>query len=223
MFTVLVNFAYVLMLCAFLARDILWLRSLMVTAQILVVVYTWHAGVPVVSLWNAVFVSINIYMVVQILRERRAVVLPPELAALHARHFAAMTPPEFLRFWRMGSRDVVRDAALTRRGERPAALAFVLNGVVRVTRDGVPLASLGAGYFVAEMSLITGEAANADADVAGTAELMRWPTAALREFGAAHPAMWTKIQSVIGHDLVEKIHRVEHAPGAAAAAVAART
>ncbi|HVT47605.1 MAG TPA: cyclic nucleotide-binding domain-containing protein [Vicinamibacterales bacterium] len=210
MLTVFVNVAYVLMLCAFLARDVLYLRGLLVVAQSIVVTYTWRNGVPLLSAWNATFVVINVTMVVQILRERRAVVLPDDLRLLYDRHFAALTPPEFLRWWRNGRRERVADAPLARAGEQPDALYFLIDGMVRVSRDRQPVADLPAGFFVAEMSLLTGDRANADVDAIGSVELMRWPVDALHELRRRDPAFWSRLQSVIGHDLVEKIRRGEH-------------
>ena len=72
--TLLGNFAYALMLVAFVTRDVLYLRSLLAFAQALIVVYTWRNGVPVISGWNVLYVLINVFMVVQILRERRQIV-----------------------------------------------------------------------------------------------------------------------------------------------------
>lgn len=204
------NLAYFLTLLAFITRDILHLRSLLVCAQIIVVVYTWYSGVHVISLWNMLFVCINAYMVVKILRERRAVILPADLQPLYARHFAALSPPEFLRWWRQGRRDVLpRGERLARAGEHPAWLYFILGGNVRVSRNHANVFDLPAGYFVAEMSLLTGEAANADVDALDSVDVVRWPTKDLRDLRQRNPSLWTKIQSVIGHDLVEKIQRAE--------------
>jgi hypothetical protein len=210
MLTVFVNLAYVLMLCAFLARDVLYLRGLLVVAQAIIVTYTWHNGVPLLSAWNAAFVAINAIMAVRILRERRAVVLPDDLRRLYDRHFVALTPPEFLRWWRQGQRERVADAPLARAGERPDALYFLIDGTVRVSRDRRPIVDLPAGFFVAEMSLLTGERANADVDALGSVELMRWPVDTLHELRRRDPAFWSRLQSAIGHDLVEKIRRGEH-------------
>jgi CRP-like cAMP-binding protein len=209
MLTVFVNLAYVLMLCAFLARDVLHLRGLLVAAQSIVVAYTWYNGVPLLSAWNGAFAVINAAMVVRILRERRAVVLPADLQALYERHFAAMTPPEFLRWWRQGRRERVERTRLARAGERPDALYFLIDGTVRVSRDRQPVVDLPGGFFVAEMSLLTGECANADVDTVGPVDLVRWPTADLHELRRRDPAFWSRLQSVIGHDLVEKIRRGE--------------
>jgi uncharacterized membrane protein len=89
----LVHIGYALMLVALLARDILWLRGLLVCAQSTLAAYAWSIGAAGMTGWNVLFVVINTAWVIRILRERRAVELPPELRALHDRHFAALTPP----------------------------------------------------------------------------------------------------------------------------------
>ncbi|MCC7010188.1 MAG: cyclic nucleotide-binding domain-containing protein [Acidobacteria bacterium] len=204
-----VHVGYALMLAALVARDILWLRGLLACAQSLIGFYAWRMGVPAIAAWNLLFVGVNATWVARILHERRAVSLPADLRALYERHFAALTPPEFLRWWRQGRRTRLRGVRLARDGEVPDALYFVMEGVVRITRRGEAVAELPAGYFVAEMSLITGQPANADADAVGEVDVVQWPLDELSSLRARNPVLWTKIQSVIGHDLVNKINRKE--------------
>lgn len=204
MTTALVHTGYVLMLFALTARDILWLRSTLVLAQGLLAIYAWRMGVPNIAVWNVVFVTINTIWVTTILRERRAVALPESLRAIHARHFSALTPPEFLRWWGQGQRQMSRDERLTTRGEFPAALVFIITGTVRVTKDDDTI-DLSAGHFVGEMSVITDRPATADASVVGEAELIRWPIADLHVLRRRDPVIWTRIQSAVGQDLVAKI------------------
>ena len=210
MLILLANFAYVLMLCAFVARDILHLRSLLVVAQAVVVFYSWKNGVPLIAGWNALFALINGFMAVQILRERRGVILPADLKPLYDRHFSALSPPEFLRWWRQGERQTVSNLQLACTGEQPDWLYFLLSGKVRVSRQHCAELELPSGYFIAEMSLLTGEPANADVVATDPVEVIRWSRHELRDLRVKKPALWTKLQSVIGHDLVEKIHLGEH-------------
>ena len=205
--TYLVHIGYCLMLMALLARDILYLRSILVAAQGLLAYYAWYRGVMPIAFWNVLFVLINSLWVARILRERRAVVIPPELRALYERHFAALTQPEFLRFWSWSERRNESGAQLVCEGERPQALYFLLAGEVRVHRGARELTRLSAGNFIAEMSLLTGETATADVTAAGEIELMRWPVERLHQIRLRDAAMWTRVQSVLGHDLVEKIRR----------------
>jgi CRP-like cAMP-binding protein len=195
------------MLCALLARDVLVLRAVLVAAQGILAAYALSIGVIAIAGWNAVFVLINVVWVAVIVHERRAVQVPLHLAPIHQRHFAAMQPREFLAWWQRGRRELVQDVPLTRAGQHPATLDFIVSGMVRISRDGTVVAELARGSFVGEMSLVTGLPANADADAIGSAELQRWPRAELDGLRERDLTMWTKIQSAIGADLVDKIRR----------------
>ena len=209
MLPLLGNLAYGSMACAVVMRDALRLRTLLVVSQLLVIAYTVLAGVPVIAAWNVLYVSLNAYMAMQLLHERRAVTLPDDLRLRYDRHFSALSPGEFLRWWGLGERAALESAALTRDGERPEWLYFLLDGRVRVSRSGETITELPAGYFVAEMSLLTDRPANADVDTSGPVVVQRWPRAALASIRERDPKLWSRIQAVIGHDLVEKIHRAE--------------
>lgn len=207
---ILLNVGYILMLSALVMRDVLWLRMTMVLAQSVLGTYAWTLGLTNNVAWNTVFVTINVIWTIKILRERRAVTLPEHLKPLYERHFFPLTRAEFLRWWKLGRRETLRDERLTTDGESPSALYFVLDGTARVTRNGEHVVDLGVGQFVAEMSLITGRPANADVFAAGTIEVIRWDVEELKELRDSDPAMWARIQSAIGQDLVVKIQRAEH-------------
>ncbi len=207
----LVHFGYLLQLFALLARDVLWLRGILVVAQSVLASYAYLRGpefMPYVW-WNVLFVLINVYWVARLLRERAAVELPAELVPTYEKHFAALAPPEFLRLWREGRRGSTSDTQLVHEGTMPEALYFLLSGEVAVRSGGRELAHLGPGSFVAEMSLLTGERTTADAFALGTVEYMAWPAAALARLRTRSPMLWNKVQSVLGHDLVEKIRRAQ--------------
>jgi CRP-like cAMP-binding protein len=203
----LVHFGYLLQLFALMARDVLWLRGILVAAQSVLAFYAWMQGLWPYVFWNALFVGINAYWVARLLRERAAVQLPEELKPVHEKHFAALAPPEFLRLWREGERGTAHDTQLVRQGTRPDALYFLLSGTVSVRQEGRQLTTLSAGNFVAEMSLLTGEKTTADVVAAGPVEYVAWPAAKLARLRSRNPMLWSKIQSVLGHDLVEKIRR----------------
>ena len=219
----LVHFGYLLQLFALLARDVLWLRGILVVAQSVLAAYAYLRGpefMPYVW-WNALFVLINLYWVARLLRERAAVRLPEELQPLHQRHFAALSAPEFMRLWREGHRGTVTDAQFVREDTMPDALYFVLAGEVAISSGGRELARLGPGNFVAEMSLLTGERTTADASAVGTVEYVAWSAPILARLRTRNPMLWSKIQSVLGHDLVEKIRRAAQYAGLGGGGVSA--
>ena len=102
---------------------------------------------------------------------------------------------------------MIGEGPLVHEGEMPSALYFLLRGEARVHRGATELTRLGAGNFIAEMSLLTGERTSADVSVIGEAELRCWPAARLQQVRSRDPALWSRVQSVQGHDLVEKIRR----------------
>lgn len=203
----LVHLGYSLMLMALLARDILWLRGILVVSQSILAWYAWYRGVLPIAFWNIVFVCINTVWVIRILRERAAVKLPEDLRELHEKHFAALAAPEFLRLWSWGERRKLGDALLVREGRRPDALFYLLQGEVAVLHGASEVTHCGPGNFIGEMSLLTGEPATADVRALGEVELMCWPAERLAQLRQRNAGLWTKIQSVLGHNLVEKIRR----------------
>jgi CRP-like cAMP-binding protein len=203
----LVHIGYLLMLAGLLARDILVLRSLLLVAQIILAAYAMSIPVPAITAWNIVFASINVVWIGLIVRERRATYVPVELQSIHQRHFAAMSPAEFLRWWRLGRTETIRARPLTREGVTPAALYFILAGSARVQRGSTLVTELGPGALVGEMSLVTGGAANAIVEPRDEVTVHRWNRTDVEPLQSRDLAMWTKIQSAIGVDLVAKIQR----------------
>jgi cAMP-binding proteins - catabolite gene activator and regulatory subunit of cAMP-dependent protein kinases len=203
----LVHVGYSLMLCALIARDILWLRTILIFAQGSLAQYAYSNGLFSIAFWNWIFVVINIVWVILILRERRAVELPPELKSLHEQYFAALTPSEFLRVWSWAERKTGHNVQLVTEGQRPDALYFLLAGDAAVCQNGREVTLLNPGAFIAEMSLITGELTTADVIARGDIQYMVWPAGRLARIRKSNPVLWTKIQSVIGLDLVEKIKK----------------
>ena len=203
----LIHVAYLLMLAGLLARDILVLRSLLLGAQIVLALYAVRIAVPEITAWNTIFATINVIWIGLIVRERRATQVPLDLRSIHERHFTAMSPAEFLRWWRLGRTETIHSRSLTREGVTPSSLYFVLAGAATVQRGKTELTQLGAGSFVGEMSLVTGRAANATVVPAGEITVHRWDRTDVEPLQARNLAVWTKIQSAIGVDLVTKIQR----------------
>jgi hypothetical protein len=204
----LVHIGYGLMLCALVSRDILWLRTILICAQSFLAVYAWRVNVQSIAWWNVAFVAINTVWVIVIVRQRRAVTLSPELSRLHRKYFAALSATEFARLWKRGHRETIpAGTTLTSRGNFPASLYFLLSGEVNIRRSQGETTSLPGGYFIGEMSLLTGEPSTADAVVETAVKVIRWSTDDLAGIKSSDSGLWTKIQSVLGHDLVEKLKR----------------
>ena len=202
---VMVNAGYVCMLAGFLLRDVLWLRAALAIGQACVAVYALVIGRAPVAFWNALFAVINIVWVIRIVRERRPVRIPPPLADLYERVFAAMSPPEFLAFWAAGQTESWGDRLVVGAGTQPPAVYMVLDGLARVERGGRVLSTLERGHFLAEMSFLTGQPASANIRGDGVLATRAWTRDHLRAVQTSKPALFMKLQGIMGCDLAAKI------------------
>ncbi len=200
-----IHAGYLLMLAALLARDILWLRLLLMAAQSCLATFGWLSGHPAMALWNAGFVLLNGVQVARLVRERRPIRLEPGLQAIHSATFPLMKPREFLLFWEMGNPLSRAGGSLIREGERQRDLLLLVEGSVQVMRQGRVLATLGPGAFLAEMSFLTGEPASADVVADGPVRFQAWPQDKLMHLQQLNPRLLLQVHGVLGRDLVGKV------------------
>lgn len=202
---VMVNAGYVSMLAGFLLRDVLWLRSALVVGQLSVTAYACAISRPSVAFWNGLFAVINAVWVARIARERRPVQIPEALRDLYDRVFRAMSPPEFLAFWAAGRTESWADRLVVGAGTQPPAVYLVLDGLARVERGGHVLSTLERGHFLAEMSFLTGQPASANIRGDGALATRAWSRDQLRVWQTSKPALFMKLQGIMGCDLAAKI------------------
>lgn len=204
---VLVNIGYVFMLAALTVRDILWLRSLLVSAQLSLFSYGIISGNIPVAFWNALFFVINTYQVVRLIQQRRPIDLPEDLIDLYENIFPTMRRREFLYFWQMGNIHELKHKKLISKGENQKNLLLILSGEVEVKSTGKLIAKLSRGSFVAEMSFLTGEPATADVFVPEKASYISWNQQKLRSLEQLNPDLLIKIQNILGKDLTSKLKK----------------
>lgn len=207
------NVAYVLNFFALAVRDVLWLRVVLLPAQLSWLTWGSLTGNVATVGWNTVFISINVFQVIKILRERRPIALPSELADLHERVFPEMKPREFLLFWETGRLTDVRGERLIEEGHRPTELLLVVDGEARVVKDGRELARLKRGQFAAEMSFISREPASADVIADGELKYIGWSQAKLENLDVISPELSHKLQRILGRDVTAKIRNASGSNG----------
>lgn len=204
---IIVNIGYLLMLAAFVVRDMLRLRVLLVTAQTLLIGYALSQGAMAVAFWNALFVGINGFQVYGILKDRREVTLPESLQGVFRTSFAQLTPQEFLKIWNLGIDQEKTDDLLVAEGTVEQDLLYLVSGEVVVQRSGSTIAHLGSGYFLAEMSFLTGEETNAAVVAKGDVSLRIWSRKSLEQLRLRDSGLFIKFQNVLGADIVRKFQR----------------
>ena len=202
---VLVNLGYIFMLAALTVRDILWLRVMLISAQLSLFSYGMVTNNFAVAFWNILFFIINSYQVVRLIQERRPIDLPDDLLELYEKLFSSMRRREFLYLWNMGVIRTAKDVLMVKKGVPQKKLLLILSGTVHVKDEKNIIARLSRGSFVAEMSFLTGEPATADVYADGYVRFIAWEQAKLRSLKQINPDLLIKIQNILGKDLTEKL------------------
>ncbi len=203
--TLLLNFAYVLNLIAMTVKDVLWLRALLLPAQVSFLTWGAFSGQMAPVVWNVVFVAINGVQIVRILLERRPIELPEELVDLYEKLFTGMKRREFLLFWETGTQGALEDEHIVHEGEEPKQLLCIVSGQARVSKQGRPIASLSRGQFVAELSFLSHERASADVVAVGELRYNSWNQDKLRSLEKINPELYQKLQHILSRDVTDKI------------------
>jgi CRP-like cAMP-binding protein len=203
------NACYLILAFSYLVTNLYWLRALAVAALGLEGVYFYFASSPplwVGIAWAAVFVAINLVQLLRMARERIAIRLTADDRRLHGASFAEMTPVQFHRLLRIGAwRELPAGAVLTRQDEPVPELILIAGGKAAVLLDEDPVATVGAGSFVGEMSFLNGGGATATVVALSALRLFVVAKPALCRLLKADPAAEAALLKAIGRDLTWKL------------------
>ena len=108
-------------------------------------------------------------------------------------------------FWNMGTiKSTIGDFLIHSR-QTQENLIMVLKGVAAVEVSQQRIANLKRGFFIAEISFLTGESASADVHADGELFYVAWKSIRLKNLKHENPAFWMKLQHVLSEDLVKKV------------------
>jgi CRP-like cAMP-binding protein len=205
------HLANALLLISYAVKEILWLRLVTCIAGLSALAALWRAEPApphAAFVWQLTFFAINIARLAQLVHERRPVPLPPDAKRLATSVFPTLRPRELLRLLAVG--EILEHAPGTRLVEKGTTLdhlAVVIDGTARVELVDARTVELAHGAFIGELSYLTGKPPAADVVAAGPLRVVRWPTASLRSYLAAHPDTRAVMQLVLGSDLATKLRR----------------
>ena len=201
----LFNFGYVIMFLALLVRDILWLRIILMSAQLVLFSYGIITENYSIIFWNILFFSINAFQVLQLFSERRPIELPAEIVDIYENIFSTMSSREFLNFWNMGSIRNMENQQLIKANSIQESLFLLISGKVSVKNSGKLIAKLERGSFLAEMSFLTGNPSTADVFADGKISYIYWEQEKLNDLKKIDVHLFVKLQNILGKDLTEKV------------------
>lgn len=205
----LIHAGALLYIIAFIIRDELILRLLVVTGSGLYILYYYLF--PEVPLWDAIFSSVimvfaNFYVLGQVVLERTTFRMSDDQKHLFEA-FKTLSPGQF--------RHLLKDAhwhqaidptgtVLTREGEEAPALYYVFDGSILV-KKGEQHFSLPAGNFIGEIAYVLDAPTSATTIAPEGVRYVRWDGDALRKLSEKKPALGNALNALLTRDLATKL------------------
>jgi Cyclic nucleotide-binding domain len=205
----LANLAAVLMLIGFTFRNPLKLRSFAILGNLTFILY--YFLVSDVPLWTAIIsaaaiIAVNIYMMWQIIHDRKMFRLSAEEMMLFAR-LPGLTPGQYKQVLAIAEwHNPQVSMQLTKLGEMPKALYYVLEGRVEVNRDGKRF-SVGPHAFIGELAFLRAKPATATTFANVGALIVSWEQEALRNLMKADDGIRKAFDNMLSIDMAEKMAR----------------
>ena len=208
---VLLHFGNLLYLFAYLVRDILWLRVLLVVAMLCLLPYYFCCSesplYPAIA-WQAIFILVNLVQIALLIMERRPVFMGEDELKLYRTVFQSLSPREFVKLLSIAEwKRVAEGQELLRQNLPIKTLSLISSGRGSVEVDGRHIAEVGPGQFVGEMGFLTQQNASASVIARLPLDVLAWPVDKLRSLFDEMPQIHVKVQGILGADLVEKLRR----------------
>ena len=153
-----------LSLAAFVLTDILYLRILIIVANMLTAIAGLMYPNMSIVVWSVLFIVLNACMVIKLLLERIPLLVPEDLKSLYLMFKLSMTPREFLRMINLSSLvQFKKGDYILRVGDEAKGLMVVKTGEVEIKYDDVVVRMITPCNFIGELSSFFKLKATADA------------------------------------------------------------
>lgn len=203
----LVHLALIFYCAGLMVRDELLLRVLILIGTIFYLSYYYFF--PVSPLWDAMFASaaiatVNLVLIATVVHERTTLAMSSEEAALYER-FNVFSPGQFRKLMRKAEwRSAQNEVELTREGEQPPELHFIISGDVHLKKfESHHL--LGSGKFIGEIAFLDRGIASATTLAVTGTRYVSWNVDHLRSLFRRHPSLEHALVVLLSRDLSKKV------------------
>jgi len=209
----LLNCAYCIWLASFMSKDIVWLRSLTICGNIVVVPFYLHNfdTLWVSIIWVGIYTAINSVMLFLIYLERRPIVLSDLEQKIYDSTFKSLEPRLFKKIIDMGTwEDLKSNVILVNRDSDLDSLMLVVEGEAEVILKHGERKFIPTGGFIGEQSFITGQKTSADVTTGEEkTKILRWNSNILRNYIKDKESLKDNIDLILTADLIHKIRNMD--------------
>jgi CRP-like cAMP-binding protein len=203
---ILVHVGAFLFLLAYLVRDQILLRGLIILGTVFYIIYYFFMETPLWSalLWNSSFVVINLIMIVVIYSDRASFVMTEREKKLY-QVFTTLSPGEFKKLLKIADWfDGSSEEQITTEGEIPECLYFIIDGEALITRDDKKFL-VGPNVFIGELAYLIKKPATATVKLTEKVVGISWKTSSLTKLLASNPQMKIAFDGLLNQDLAAKL------------------
>jgi len=205
---ILLNMYYIGTAIGYIIKEILWLRVVIIFAGLCMITRGIIIDNYIIVFWISLFVVINIIQVIRILLEKRPVPISEDIRDLYENLFDKMSTREFILFWKMGDKRTLGPNKYLCHDNVPIdEIVLVIDGYVEVVKNDKHIATLGRGYFIAEMQYLLGVNPSADVMTRSEVKLVAWNHKKLQRLKETYPIIYNKFQLILSKDLTNKLQR----------------
>tara|TARA_B110000305_G_C19206735_1_gene523882 strand:+ start:143 stop:775 length:633 start_codon:yes stop_codon:yes gene_type:complete len=205
---ILVHIGAFLFLLAYLVRDQILLRGLIILGTVFYIGYYFSMETPLWSalLWNSSFVVINLIMIGVIYSDRASFVMSERERKLY-QVFNTLSPGEFKKLLKIADWfDGSSEEQITTVGEVPARLYFIIDGEALIARDDKKFI-VGPNVFIGELAYLVRKPATATVKLTDKVVGISWKTSSLIKLLASNPQMKIAFDGLLNQDLAAKLAR----------------
>ena len=205
---ILVHIGAFLFLLAYLVRDQILLRGLIILGTVFYIGYYFSMETPLWSalLWNSSFVVINLIMIGVIYSDRASFVMSERERKLY-QVFNTLSPGEFKKLLKIADWfDGSSEEQITTEGEVPARLYFIIDGEALIAREDKKF-FVGPSVFIGELAYLIKKPATATVKLTDKVVGISWKTSSLIKLLASNPQMKIAFDGLLNQDLAAKLAR----------------
>ena len=203
------HLAYVVLATSYFLTNIFWLRVLAVIGLFLEILYFRLSGTGYPGLaWDTVFILINLYELIWLVRDRVNARLPTDEAPGLRRAFEGLDDSQIAKLLKAADwKDFASGDVLTKQDAPVDSLYFLFKGRANVEVDGSFITYLESGSFVGEIAYLTGNPANAKVTIEEASRILVFSKFRLAKVVARDRQLNGILYQVLGRDLAQKMRR----------------
>ena len=204
------HLSYVVIAISYFLTNVFWLRVAAVIGLFLEILYFRITGINATSgvPWDSVFIAINLYQLIWLIREKLNARLPEKDADMLRQSFSGLDDSQIARMLKAADwKDYKTGDVLTRQDAPVDALYFLCSGRANVEVDGKLITHLEKGSFIGEIAFLTGNPATAKVTIDEPARTLAFSKMRMAKVMAKDNQISGILYQLLGRDLAQKMRR----------------